>query len=131
MKSVEDVSLQRRTLRGFVILGTLVAALSCGVESEIQQPIPLLDEMTIDYPLNLWDQAIEGETLLRVLVTEGGSVDSVEIFKSSGYSAFDSAAVAGAIDLRFNPATQDGESIEVWVTLPVQFSKHPSPDNKN
>tara|TARA_Y100000758_G_scaffold134540_1_gene95209 strand:+ start:790 stop:1185 length:396 start_codon:yes stop_codon:yes gene_type:complete len=131
MKSIEDVSLQRRTLRGFVILGTLVAALSCGVESEIQQPIPLLDEMTIDYPLSLWDQAIEGETLLRVLVTEEGSVDSVEIFESSGHHAFDSAAVAGAIDLRFDPATQDGESIGVWVTLPVQFSKRPPPDNEN
>ena len=118
-------------LRGLVVLGMLVAGFSCGGEREIEQPIPLLDEMTIDYPLSLWDQAIEGEALLRVLVTEGGSVDSVEIFRSSGYSAFDSAAVAGAIDLQFNPATQDGESIEVWVTLPVQFSKHPSPDNKN
>ena len=131
MKSTKDFCLQRRTLVGFVILGMLVAAFSCGGEREIEQPIPLLDEMTIDYPLSLWDQAIEGEALLRVLVTEGGSVDSVEIFRSSGYSAFDSAAVAGAIDLRFNPATQDGESIEVWVTLPVQFSKRPSPDNKN
>ena len=131
MKSIEDVSLQRRTLRGFVILGTLVAALSCGVESEIQQPIPLLDEMTIDYPLNLWDQAIEGETLLRVLVTEEGSVDSVEIFESSGHPAFDSAAVAGVINLQFDPATQDGESIGVWVTLPVQFSKRPPADNEN
>ena len=131
MKFIEDVSLQRRTLRGFVILGTLVAALSCGVESEIQQPIPLLDEMTIDYPLNLWDQAIEGETLLRVLVTEEGSVDSVEIFESSGHPAFDSAAVAGVINLQFDPATQDGESIGVWVTLPVQFSKRPPPDNEN
>ena len=131
MKSTENFCLQRRMLRGLVVLGMLVAAFSCGGEREIEQPIPLLDEMTIDYPLSLWDQAIEGEALLRVLVTEGGSVDSVEIFRSSGYSAFDSAAVAGAIDLRFNPATQDGESIEVWVTLPVQFSKHPSPDNKN
>ena len=131
MKSIEDVSLQRRTLRDFVILGTLVAALSCGVESEIQQPIPLLDEMTIDYPLSLWDQAIEGETLLRVLVTEEGSVDSVEIFESSGHPAFDSAAVAGVMNLQFDPATQDGESIGVWVTLPVQFSKRPPPDNEN
>ncbi len=131
MKSTEDFCLQRRTLGGFVILGMLVAAFSCGGESEIEQPIPLLDEMTIDYPLSLWDQAIEGETLLRVLVTEGGSVDSVEIFESSGYRAFDSAAVAGVVDLRFNPANQDGKSIRVWVTLPVQFSKHPLPDNEN
>jgi len=131
MKSTENFCLQRRVLESFVILGILAVAFSCSGESQIEQPTPLFGEMTIDYPLNLWDQDIEGETLLRVLVTEGGSVDSVEISESSGYSAFDSAAVAGAIDLRFNPATQDGESIEVWVTLPVQFSKRPSPDNKN
>tara|TARA_B100000929_G_scaffold289391_1_gene279924 strand:+ start:611 stop:1006 length:396 start_codon:yes stop_codon:yes gene_type:complete len=131
MKFTEDFCSQRKTLRGFVICGMLVAAFSCGAEREIEQPMPLLDEMTIDYPLSLWDQAIEGETLLRVLVTEEGSVDSVEIFESSGHPAFDSAAVAGVINLQFDPATQDGESIGVWVTLPVQFSKHPPSDNEN
>ena len=131
MKFTEDFCSQRKPLRGFVISGMLVAAFSCGVASEIEQPMPLLDEMTIDYPLSLWDQAIEGETLLRVLVTEEGSVDSVEIFESSGHPAFDSAAVAGVINLQFDPATQDGESIGVWVTLPVQFSKRPPPDNEN
>lgn len=131
MKFTEDFCSQRKTLRGFVISGMLVAAFSCGVASEIEQPMPLLDEMTIDYPLSLWDQAIEGETLLRVLVTEAGSVDSVEIFESSGHPAFDSAAVAGVINLQFDPATQDGESIGVWVTLPVQFSKRPPADNEN
>ena len=118
-------------LGGFVILGMLVAAFSCGGESEIEQPVPLLDEMTIDYPLSLWDQAIEGETLLRVRVTETGAVDSVEIFGFSGYRAFDSAAVAGATGLLFNPATRDGKRIGVWVTLPVQFSKRPRPDTEN
>ena len=109
----------------------LVAAFSCGVASEIEPPMPLLDEMTIDYPLSLWDQAIEGETLLRVLVTEEGSVDSVEIFESSGHPACASAAVAGVINLQVDPATQDGESIGVWVPLPVQISKRPLPDNEN
>ena len=131
MKFTEDFCSQRKTLRGFVISGMRVAVCSCGVASEIEQPMPLLDEMTIDYPLSLWDQAIEGETLLRVLVTEEGSVDSVEIFESSGHPAFDSAAVAGVINLQFDPATQDGESIGVWVTLPVQFSKRPPADNEN
>ena len=131
MKFTEDFCSQRKTLRGFVISGMLVAAFSCGVAREIEHPMPLLDEMTIDYPLSLWDQAIEGETLLRVLVTEEGSVDSVEIFESSGHPAFDSAAVAGVINLQFDPATQDGESIGVWVTLPVQFSKRPPADNEN
>ena len=131
MKLTLDFYLHRNELRRLFIIGTLVALVSCSGGGEIEQPIPLLDEMMVDYPLSLWDQAIEGETSLRVLVTEKGSVDSVEIFESSGHPAFDSAAVAGVIDLQFDPATQDGKSIGVWVTLPVQFSKYPPPDNEN
>ncbi|HIC14883.1 MAG TPA: energy transducer TonB [Gemmatimonadetes bacterium] len=131
MKSTENFCLQRRVLEGFVILGILAVAFSCSGESQIEQPTPLFGEMTIDYPLNLWDQDIEGETLLRVRVTETGAVDSVEIFGFSGYRAFDSAAVAGATGLLFNPATRDGKRIGVWVTLPVQFSKRPLPDTEN
>ncbi len=54
-----------------------------------------------------------GETLLRVRVTDTGAVDSVEVVESSGYETFDSAAIAGARDLRFQPARRDGKRIEV------------------
>ena len=46
--------------------------------------------------LELWDSDIEGETLLRVRVTELGRVDSVEVIESSGQPAFDSAAIRSA-----------------------------------
>jgi protein TonB len=76
----------------------------------------------------MWDQDMEGETLLRVRVSDTGVVDSVEVIDSSGYGAFDSAAVAGARDLRFTPARRDGNRIEVWAQVPVRFSKRPRPD---
>ncbi|MBT8487419.1 MAG: energy transducer TonB [Gemmatimonadetes bacterium] len=110
----------------FVLAATLT--LGCGAEGEIEQPTPLFGNVPIEYPLHMWDQDMDGETLLRVRVGDTGTVDSVEVVESSGYASFDSAAVAGALDLRFTPARQDGERIEVWAHVPVRFSKRPRPD---
>jgi TonB family protein len=114
------------------ILGT-AATLALGVgacagDGEIEQPAPLYGEVPIDYPLHLWDQDMEGETLLRVRVTDTGQVDSVEVVDTSGHPAFDSAAVNGAREIRFRPARRDGKRIEVWAQVPVHFSKRPRPD---
>ena len=110
------------------VAAALVVGLACGGEGEIEQPTPLYGDVPIDYPIQLWDQDTEGQTLLRVRVSDTGAVDSVEVVGSSGYEAFDSAAVAGARDLRFSPARRHGERIEVWATVPVRFSKRPRPD---
>jgi TonB family protein len=102
--------------------------LACGGEGEIQQPTPLFGDVPIEYPLHMWDADMEGQTLLRVRVSDVGAVDSVEIVESSGYASFDSAAVAGARDLRFTPARRNGKRITVWAEVPVNFSKRPRPD---
>jgi TonB family protein len=117
----------RRTLPGLLAL-TALALSACAPDQEIERPAPLYGEVPIDYPLELWDQDVEGETLLRVRVTDTGRVDSVQVVESSGHPAFDSAAIAGARDLRFRPARRDGKRIEVWAQVPVHFSKRPRPD---
>jgi protein TonB len=115
-----------RRLLGASLLALTLAA--CASDADIDQPAPLYGEVPIEYPLRLWDQDLEGETLLRVRVTDTGEVDSVEIAESSGHPAFDSAAVEGARDLRFSPARRDGKRIRVWARVPVHFSKQPRPD---
>jgi len=120
-----------RMARRGTALGAALAAVvvgGCGGEGEIEQPTPLYGEVPIEYPIQLWDQDMEGETLLRVRVTDTGAVDSVEVVESSGWPDFDEAAVEGAWDLRFSPARRDGKRIEVWATVPVYFSKRPLPD---
>lgn len=109
-------------------LAASTAAAGCGDEAAIEQPTPLYGEVPIEYPLHMWDQDMEGETLLRVRVSDVGVVDSVEVLASSGYAAFDSAAMAGAHDLRFTPARREGKRIAVWAEVPVYFSKRPRPD---
>ena len=118
--------LRKSVLGGSLLLA--VAALGCAGDGEIERPTPLYGEMPIEYPLQLWDQDMEGETLLRVRVTDTGAVDSVEVVESSGHPDFDDAAVQGAKELRFQPARKEGKRIEVWAQVPVHFSKRPRPD---
>ena len=112
-------------------MALMIAALAsgCAADQQIEQPTPLYGEVPIDYPLELWDSDVEGETILRVRVTDMGRVDSVVILDSSGHEAFDSAAVDGALELRFQPARKNGKRIEVWAEVPVHFSKRPRSDS--
>ncbi len=112
----------------FAVGSVALLLVACGGEGEIEQPAPLYGQVPIEYPLQLWDDDMEGETVLRVRVTDTGQVDSVEVLESSGLPAFDSAAVRGARDLRFSPARRGGKRIEVWAKVPVRFSKRPRGD---
>ena len=119
----------RRSRRGsLAVCALLVSGMSaCSGDQEIESPSPLSASVPIDYPLDLWDQGIEGSSMLRVRVTDVGEVDSVVVMESSGYAAFDSSAVRGARTLRFSPARQGDKRIEVWAHVPVHFSKKPRP----
>jgi TonB family protein len=116
-----------RKLGHAAALMLLALSLGCAGDQEVELPAPLYGQLTIDYPIELWDQDVEGRTLLRVRVTDVGAVDSVEVLQSSGHGAFDSAAIAGARELRFSPARRNGKRIDVWAQVPVQFSKRPRP----
>ena len=121
-----QMGVRRSAFGGWLLLAAAVSG--CAGDGEIERPTPLYGEMPIDYPLQLWDQDMEGETLLRVRVTDTGAVDSVEVVESSGHPDFDAAAVQGAKELRFSPARKEGKRIEVWAEVPVHFSKRPRPD---
>jgi protein TonB len=73
------------------------------------------------YPEELWDSQVEGQTTLRLFISDHGTVDTSRIEKTSGYAAFDSAAMAGSKALRFRPATRGGRPVAAWFLLPVQF----------
>jgi TonB family protein len=116
-----------RRPRAVLALLLPLLALGCGGEEVLEQPIPLYGEEPIPYPLALWDDGVEGETLLRVRVTDTGVVDSIEVALSSGHLGLDSAAVEGVRDLRFQPGRMDGKRTRMWATLPVVFSRRPTP----
>lgn len=106
----------------------MVLAAGCAEPGEIDPPRQLGD-VPIDYPVDLWDEEVEGQTLLRVLVSETGGVDSIEVLESAGHASLDSAAVRGARALRFSPARRDdGRRIDAWTDVPIDFSRRPRLD---
>ena len=105
---------------GIALLATAALLAACAEEIP-ETPPRQLEGSPFHYPEELWDAGVEGETLLRLFVTEAGAVDSVRVEQTSGYPAFDSSAVTGARDLRFDPARRGPEPYALWVLLPVQF----------
>ena len=107
------------------LVGALLLLAGCGQGADLEQPTPLYGEAPIDYPIGLWDEGVEGTTLLRLRVSDTGEVDSVEVVETSGHSGLDSAAMAGARELRFQPGRRNGKRIRMWASLPVHFSTRP------
>jgi periplasmic protein TonB len=105
-----------------VILAAVVvpSATACA-ETQPEIPPQQLPGSPFHYPEELWDAGVEGETVLEIHVSQTGTVDSARVERSSGHAEFDSAAVVGARDLRFEPARRGDETVAVRVLLPVQF----------
>ncbi|MBW3572828.1 MAG: energy transducer TonB [Gemmatimonadetes bacterium] len=104
----------------------LAATAACQQRPVVETEPVALTPPAFQYPEELWDAGVEGRTVLRILITEQGSVDSARVETPSGYAAFDSAALAGTAALRFDPAKRDGTPVRKWVLLPVEFDITPA-----
>ncbi|OJT98565.1 MAG: hypothetical protein BGN82_02075 [Alphaproteobacteria bacterium 65-7] len=63
-----------------------------------------------------------GTTVLRVRVSAAGLPLDVLMGTSSGYSRLDEAAMAAVKKWKFQPAQRNGNAVEAWVLVPVEFS---------
>jgi len=88
-----------------------------------EPPVAINPVSPVRYPPALLAKGIEGQVLLRLYVDSAGNVipDSTRLAESSGYPALDSAALAGAPELRFSPALHQGQPIAAPFLQPVQF----------
>lgn len=89
-------------------------------------PALVSTELPFRYPAALYARKAQGNVTLRLFVDGGGRVivDSTRVEEPSGYPSLDSAAAAGAGDLRFAPAKLHGEPLPTSILFPVYF-RHP------
>lgn len=73
-----------------------------------------------DYPENAIKLDIRGQVFIKIHIKNDGTVDNAEIVKGL-FPSCDSVALRDAYKCRFDPATQDGEPIEYYQTLPFRF----------
>jgi len=108
-----------------VLALSLLPLAGCFGEKEVVPPELLYGEKPVEYPLELWDEGVEGEVLLRIRVTDVGVVDSIELSRSSGHAGLDAVALEGVRDLTFDPGRLNGRRVDMWATIPIQFTKRP------
>jgi protein TonB len=94
-----------------------------GDAAMIEEPKLMPEPTPVRYPRALWDQKVEGETEVLVRVNEVGDVVDASVAQTSGYPAFDSAAVAGARMLRFTPGKRGDKPVAMHVRIPVRFAR--------
>jgi len=87
-------------------------------------PSPVAGQEPIPYPPELFNQRIEGQVMLYLVVDTDGTVvrDSTRIAEASGQTAFDSAAIMAAPSLRFTPGMRGDTAVMAPIQVPIQFT---------
>lgn len=75
-----------------------------------------------EYPESAINRGLEGTVLLKVQVNPAGKAIDVQIYKSSGASALDEAALGTVRRWSFVPAKRGSEAISGQVIVPIDFS---------
>lgn len=95
-------------------------------EQPDERPMMVNREPPFHYPGALYARKLQGNVTLRLFIDANGTAvaDSTRVEETSGYTAFDSAAMIGSRDLRFVPAKLRGEAMGMTILFPVYF-RHP------
>lgn len=64
----------------------------------------------------------QGRVLLKVLVSESGNAEKVQLENSSGYNKLDQAAIEAVKQWTFIPAKRSNQAISAYVLVPIKFS---------
>jgi TonB family protein len=88
---------------------------------ELQNPARVASMLQRVYPALLRDARVSGTVHLWCRVSHEGAVERFVVSRSSGFEAFDAAAISVAIALRFSPALDRGIPVATWVEVPLVF----------
>ena len=76
----------------------------------------------IQYPRISRDNDSQGKVFVRFVVNADGSVQNVQVLKSSGDKYLDDEAVRVVSNMpKWKPGKQAGKAVRCWFTLPVNF----------
>jgi protein TonB len=77
------------------------------------------------YPVSARRKREEGTVTLRVLVSDAGQPEKIELERSSGSTALDRAALESVRRWRFAPARRGDAPHAAWVLVPIVFRLEP------
>lgn len=74
------------------------------------------------YPASAIKNGEEGRVLMHVLVAADGYPKEIKVHQSSGSPDLDRSAIEAVRGWQFSPAMQEGQAVESWVSVPIEFS---------
>lgn len=94
------------------------------VEPRLKNGSELIRQLAQRYPPQLREAGIEATVRIHMFVSPEGKVEKAAIETSSGYPAFDRAALEASGDAEFSPALSRDRPVGVWILLPMKFRLH-------
>ncbi len=91
------------------------------VRPEIRNRSEVQAALMREYPPILRDAGIGGTVEVWLFISEEGRVLDSRVSKSSGQVQFDEAALRVAKVVRFSPALNRDQIVQVWIQLPITF----------
>ncbi len=92
---------------------------------EVDDIPQVLRSVPPEYPYVAKRNRIEGEVVIRMLVTAKGTPTNLTIHSSKPSGIFDKVALNAAKRWRFKPGKYKGQPVDTWVLLPFNFELTP------
>jgi periplasmic protein TonB len=92
------------------------------VGGDVKAPV-LLQKIEPSYPEAARKARMEGVVILEAIITAEGAVQDVKVLKSVN-PLLDASAVRAVTQWKYKPATLNGRSVRVYLTVTVTFNLH-------
>jgi protein TonB len=74
-----------------------------------------------NYPKRAVAMSQEGVAIVRALIDAEGNAREIRLWRSSGFTLLDEAALQAVRGWAFEPARSAGRAVTAWVEIPVNF----------
>ena len=75
---------------------------------------------SIKYPEKARKMGLQGRVYVKVLVSKEGKPKDIEVSESTD-EIFEQPAMDAIKEVTFSPAMKNGEAVNTWVTIPIDF----------
>jgi len=92
-----------------------------GEKENIHRPPRLVMKSAVDYPSEARQKSVSGFVLLKILVSQTGGVETVQVEQSEPQGVFDAAAMRSVRSWKFEPAIVKGQIVAAWTMQKIKF----------
>lgn len=119
-----------RLLVAYLLLGALAACAASPSTNSSPPAVTAPANIQPVYPIESRRAGEQGASTLKVLVSQQGEPEQIELKQSSGYARLDNAAIDAVRKWQFIPAKRDDQAIATWVIVPIRFQLEESLPDK-